>query len=103
MPAAQRLTEPVRGHKTICIPCTHRQYEPIVDDPERYREIPRPTDRHLARTLPARDRAGLPHEGHLPLPQDGLATPPDRTPQRRELSGPPVLPDAVSLRPYRGR
>jgi hypothetical protein len=39
MSAAQRSTEPVRGHKTICIPCTRQQYEPIVDDPERYREF----------------------------------------------------------------
>ncbi len=37
MPVAERPTPPVRGQKTICIPCSQEQYEQIVDDPERFR------------------------------------------------------------------
>jgi hypothetical protein len=39
MPAADRTTEPTRGPKTICIPCSREQYEQIVDDPVRFREF----------------------------------------------------------------
>ena len=39
MPVAEHSSQPVRGQRTICIPCSHQQYEPIVDDPERYREF----------------------------------------------------------------
>lgn len=39
MPAADRSTEPTRGLKTICIPCSQEQYERIVDDPMRFREF----------------------------------------------------------------
>ena len=39
MPAADRTTEPTRGPKTICIPCSQEQYERIVDDPVRFREF----------------------------------------------------------------
>jgi hypothetical protein len=35
MPLAERPTGPMRGHKTICIPCSQREYERVVDDPER--------------------------------------------------------------------
>ena len=94
---------PVRGHKTICIPCSQQEYERVVDDPERVPQAPRPADRGHARAVPAGDRPGLPHEGHLHLPQDRLQAPPDRTPQRPVLSGPPLLPDALPLRPHRGR
>jgi hypothetical protein len=37
MPAADQ-PPPVRGRKTICIPCSQQQYERIVVDPERFRE-----------------------------------------------------------------
>ena len=37
MPAADRSTEPARGPKTICIPCSQEQYERIVEDPVRFR------------------------------------------------------------------
>jgi hypothetical protein len=39
MPAADHSTEPTRGPKTICIPCSEEQYERIVDDPVRFREF----------------------------------------------------------------
>ena len=39
MPAADRSTEPTRGPKTICIPCSQEQYERIVGDPVRFREF----------------------------------------------------------------
>jgi hypothetical protein len=37
MPVAERLSRPVRGRKTICLPCSQEQYERIVDDPEQFR------------------------------------------------------------------
>lgn len=37
MPEAVRPPRPVRGQKTICIPCSQQQYEPIVDDPTLFR------------------------------------------------------------------
>jgi hypothetical protein len=39
MPAAKRSPQPVRGHKTICIPCSQREYEQVVDDPEAFRKF----------------------------------------------------------------
>jgi hypothetical protein len=39
MPVARRLSEPVRGQKTICIPCSQQQYERVVDDPEQFRRL----------------------------------------------------------------
>ena len=37
MPASDRSTEPTRGPKTICIPCSQKQYGRIVDDPVLFR------------------------------------------------------------------
>jgi hypothetical protein len=39
MPTADHSTTCVRGKKTICIPCSQEQYEPIVDNPERFRGL----------------------------------------------------------------
>ena len=39
MPIAERSSQPVRGQKTICIPCSQRQYEQFVDDPEAFRSL----------------------------------------------------------------
>ena len=39
MPVAERPSQPVRGQKTICIPCSQQQYEQVVDDPERFRKL----------------------------------------------------------------
>ena len=39
MPTADRSTEPARGPKTICIPCSQEQYERIVDHPVRFRGV----------------------------------------------------------------
>jgi len=39
MPVAERSSPPVRGQKTICIPCSQQQYEEIVDDPEQFRRL----------------------------------------------------------------
>ncbi len=37
MPVAERSSQPVRGPKTICIPCSQQEYEQAVDDPEKFR------------------------------------------------------------------
>src|SRR5439155_5369956 len=63
----------------------------------------RPADRGHPRTLPVGDPSGLPREGRLQIPQDRLETPPDRPPQRRVPLDPPLLPDALPVRPHRGR
>ena len=39
MPVAERSLKPVRGQKTICIPCSQQQYEQVVDDPEAFRRL----------------------------------------------------------------
>ena len=39
MTVAQRSSRPVRGQKTICIPCSQPQYEQVVDDPEQFRRL----------------------------------------------------------------
>ena len=39
MPATNRSTEPARGPRTICLPCSQEQYERIVDDPARFRQF----------------------------------------------------------------
>ena len=58
MALAERPSEPVRGHKTICIPCSQQEYERVVDDPERFRDL---LDRHIEATpelFPADIRRG---------------------------------------------
>src|SRR3954462_12319500 len=37
MPVAEPPSQPVRGQKTICMPCSQEQYERIVDDPAQFR------------------------------------------------------------------
>jgi hypothetical protein len=37
MPVAEHLSHPVRGQRTICVPCSREQYERIVDDPAQFR------------------------------------------------------------------
>jgi hypothetical protein len=39
MPVAERSSKPVRGQKTICLPCSPHQYEQAVDDPEQFRSL----------------------------------------------------------------
>jgi hypothetical protein len=39
MPVAERSPKPVRGHRTICIPCSEQEYERVVDDPESFRSL----------------------------------------------------------------
>lgn len=39
MPTADHSTTCVRGQKTICIPCSQEQYEPIVDNPKQFRRL----------------------------------------------------------------
>jgi hypothetical protein len=39
MPEADRTAGPAREAKTICIPCSRRESERIVDDPARFREF----------------------------------------------------------------
>ena len=47
MPVAERSTKPVRGYRTIGIPCSPQQYEQVVDDPE---EFPRFLDQQIEAT-----------------------------------------------------
>ena len=47
MSVAERSSQPVRGQKTICIPCSQQQYERIVDDPAQFRAY---LDRQVAAT-----------------------------------------------------
>src|SRR4051812_28651460 len=37
MPVTEHSSQPVRGQRTICIPCSQEQYERIVDDPAQCR------------------------------------------------------------------
>ena len=39
MPLAEQPASPVRGHKTICLPCSPQQYEPLVEDPQQFRQF----------------------------------------------------------------
>jgi hypothetical protein len=39
MPQAEHSSQPLRGHKTICIPCSQRDYERVVGDPEEFRKL----------------------------------------------------------------
>src|SRR5512147_2458350 len=39
MSAANSPIPVVRGQKTICIPCSPRDYEQVVGDPERFRRL----------------------------------------------------------------
>jgi hypothetical protein len=39
MPVAERSSQPVRGQKTICIPCSQQQYEQVIADPEQFRRL----------------------------------------------------------------
>ena len=80
MPVAEPSSHRFRRHKTICIPCSTQQYEQVVDDPEAFRNL---LDQQIGATpdlFPPEIQRGLPHEGHLHLPQDRLEAPADRTP-----------------------
>jgi hypothetical protein len=37
MPVAEHSSQPIRGRRAICIPCSKEQYERIVDDPAQFR------------------------------------------------------------------
>ena len=37
MPVAEHSSQPLRGQRTVCIPCSQEQYEQIVDDPALFR------------------------------------------------------------------
>ena len=39
MPVADRSPKPVRGHRTICIPCSEQEYERVVDEAEAFRSL----------------------------------------------------------------
>jgi hypothetical protein len=39
MPVAEHSSRPIRGHKTICIPCSQPEYEHLVGDPEAFRKF----------------------------------------------------------------
>jgi hypothetical protein len=39
MPLAEQSTQPLRGRKTICLPCSREQYEQFVEDPREFRQF----------------------------------------------------------------
>jgi len=39
MPPVARPSQARRGYKTICIPCSQREYERVVGDPEEFRKL----------------------------------------------------------------
>ena len=47
MSAADPHTPSARGQKTICIPCSRDEYQQVVGDPERFRDL---LDRHIKAT-----------------------------------------------------
>ncbi|HSQ54598.1 MAG TPA: hypothetical protein VLM40_02550 [Gemmata sp.] len=47
MPIVQRSSPPVRGQKTICIPCSQKQYQRVIDDPVEFRRF---LDQHIEAT-----------------------------------------------------
>jgi hypothetical protein len=47
MAAADPSTSSVRGHKSICMPCSPQEYERVVGDPEQFRGF---LDRHFEST-----------------------------------------------------
>jgi len=102
MPAIDHPPEPVRGSQDDLYPLLPAAVRTDRRGPARFPGVPGPADRGYARAVPARDPAGLPHEGHLHLRQDRLETPADRPPQWPELPGPTVLLDALSGRTHRG-
>ena len=58
MAAADPHTPSVRGQKTICIPCSREEYQQVVGDPQRFRDL---LDRHIKTTpelFPAEIRRG---------------------------------------------
>jgi hypothetical protein len=58
MAAADPSSPPVRGQKTICIPCPPEEYQQVVGDPVRFRHF---LDRHVEATpelFPAEIRRG---------------------------------------------
>jgi hypothetical protein len=58
MAAADPHIPSARGQKTICIPCSHEEYQQVVGDPERFRNF---LDRHIKATpelFPAEIRRG---------------------------------------------
>src|SRR4051794_4793807 len=58
MPVAERPSQPVRGQKTICLPCSQQQYEQAVDDPERFRTLLDPQIEATPELFPPEIRRG---------------------------------------------
>src|SRR4051794_41149608 len=79
MPVAEHPSQPVRGQRTICIPCSQEQYERIVDDPAQFRAYLNATK--LTRNI--RTPNGLLHleHGRGSGPPVGLVTTPHRCPR----------------------
>ena len=47
MPLAEQPTKPLRGHKTICLPCSREQDEQCVEDPQEFRQfLDQPIEAH---------------------------------------------------------
>jgi hypothetical protein len=58
VPVAERPTEVIRGQETSCLPCSQQEDEPVIDDPERFRNF---LDRPIEATpelFPAEIRRG---------------------------------------------
>ena len=47
MPLAEPPTQPLRGHQTICLPCSREQDEQCVEDPQEFRRfLDQPIEAH---------------------------------------------------------
>ena len=103
MPTADHSTTSVRGQKTICIPCSQEQYEQIVDDPEQFRRF---LDQQIEATpelFPPEIRRGYRMKDIYPSRKTSWKLRRIELRNGAVLSGPPLLLDAVSDRPHRGR
>src|SRR3954452_441294 len=103
MPTVARSIEPARGTKTICIPCSQEQYERIVGDPALFRDF-------LDRQIRATPELFPPEIGRGYRMKDIYTSRKTGWRRRRiDLRDDqsylihPSLPDALPLRPGRGR
>src|SRR5512142_2676586 len=103
MPVAERPTRVVRGRKTICLSGSRQEYEQVVDDPERFRNF---LDRHIKATpelFPPEIRRGYRMKDLSTSRKTGGKLRRIELRNLYMLSGPSLLPDAVSVRPPRRR
>jgi hypothetical protein len=72
MPVAECSSKPVRGQKTICIPCSQQQYQQAVDDPEEFRRLLSRQIEATPELFPPEIGRGSRMQGRLPVSKDRL-------------------------------